>query len=91
MNHELIYDYIDNSRPGKQIQKVTLLEDFIDTHPEKQEVVLSVYSLYNVEYTDSTSEKFILSAGSANVLFAANQDSLKELFPDYADKQPEIS
>jgi hypothetical protein len=87
MTPTLIYDFVDNNRSAKVIKEVLYLEDYIEQHPEKEEVVTAVYSLFSVNYEDGTEEKLIISlTESANIVLPCTEDMLKDLFPDYLQK-----
>lgn len=83
METSLIFDYIENVK-GVSPEKVIHVEDYIETHPEDNDQVLCIYSLYSVDFADTKGSMFIQTASaSANIVLPADSAMMEELFPDH--------
>jgi hypothetical protein len=83
MDTTLIFDYIENVK-GSSTKKVTHVEDYIETHPDNDEHITCVYSLFSVDFADEKAVMFIQTASSsANVVLPADEVMMEELFPDH--------
>ena len=84
MDTSPIFDYIENVK-GITPNKVTHVEDVIETHPENADHVTCIYSLFSIDCGGDKEELFVqIASSSANVALPADETLLQEFFPEYA-------
>ncbi len=78
---QLIEDYISNVE-GKPINKITHIEDFLDSVPGKEDQYDGYFGLFEVYFQDGSNQKYVLSINnSSQMVFKGTNDILKDLFP----------
>lgn len=79
----LIFDYLENIE-NKKVDSVVHIEDSMEMSPNSSDVSV-IYTLYEVTFKEEEYPTYYIATitSSANVLNKADEQLLKEIFPDF--------